>query len=272
MGVNVEHVSALCGIISGTARHWSAGRSLTRLLDCTERGLAVKATQCCPVPDCPDPSMQGSWGPIPGYEGIYEINSHGDVRHIAPCRLGPVGHVLSQGVAKDGYRRVKLWRANRAKTFLVHVLVAAVFIGPAPTPVHEVNHKDGVKTNACVANLEWVTRSENNTHAWRTGLRAAGDVACGERVWCAKLTEDQVREIRRLYRPHAYGAPRLGREFGVDTTTIRSIVTGKTWKHVNSLDHDGARRPGAVAALPAGSDGVWEAETVDDDVDPEAEF
>lgn len=52
----------------------------------------------------------------------------------------------------------------------VHHLVAAMWIGPAPSDEHEINHKNGIKRDNRKENLEWVTRSENQKHAVATGL------------------------------------------------------------------------------------------------------
>lgn len=49
-------------------------------------------------------------------------------------------------------------------------LVLEAFAGPAPTPEHEANHKNGRKDDNRPDNLEWVTRQENMDHAWQTGL------------------------------------------------------------------------------------------------------
>jgi len=55
----------------------------------------------------------------------------------------------------------------------------------------------------------------------------------GEDSDAAKLTDDQVREIRAKYRPRVCGLRRLGREYGINGSTVWSILHRKTWKHVN---------------------------------------
>lgn len=194
----------------------------------------MKATRICPAPDCPDP-YGARWRPVIGYEGIYEVSSHGDIQRVGrAARNGNgarVGRILKRQRHKGGYWQIQLWRDGHYKRFLVHVLVAAAFIGPRPEG-HEVNHKDGIKTNTCAGNLEYVTPSENLLHAWRIGLCAPRNWVHGEKQHLAKLTESDVREIRRRYQPRRYGTPRLAREFGVDHSTIYNVVTYRTWKEV----------------------------------------
>ena len=51
----------------------------------------------------------------------------------------------------------------------------------------------------------------------------------GENNPCAKLTNKEVKEIRKKYIPYEYGQKRLAKEYGVSFTAIRYIVIGKTW-------------------------------------------
>lgn len=81
-----------------------------------------------------------------------------------------LGRRLSQHLSNAGYLRVELHSDGSAKKHSVHRLVALAFV-PNPDGKECVNHIDGVKTNNAAANLEWVTRSENQKHAYALGLQ-----------------------------------------------------------------------------------------------------
>lgn len=68
------------------------------------------------------------------------------------------------------YDRVKLIINGKSITKSIHRLVAEAFI-PNPNNYPQVNHIDGIKMNNNVSNLEWCTASENELHAYRTGLK-----------------------------------------------------------------------------------------------------
>lgn len=59
-----------------------------------------------------------------------------------------------------------------------------------------------------------------------------GRTSKGEHRYNSKLTEKEVREIRKKYIPRKYGLPRLAKEYGVDFTTIDAIIKRRGWKHV----------------------------------------
>ena len=84
---------------------------------------------------------------------------------------------------------------------------------------------DGRPANNAVENLEYVTRSENVTHAYRMGLIQP---AKGEASRNAKLTEHDIRLIRRS----PLGTYALSIHYQVATATIKRIRNGTIWKHV----------------------------------------
>ena len=120
------------------------------------------------------------WKAVVGYEGLYEVSSHGNVRSLTRVvrRPGPTGDLTINGrdmelfVTPKGYHRLQLNKDGKKRNHLVHRLVAEAFI-PNPEGKPDVNHKDSCKDNNRVSNLEWVTCSENLTHAYEEGLKQA---------------------------------------------------------------------------------------------------
>lgn len=101
---------------------------------------------------------------IKGFQGKYGVTFYGDVVNMK------TGRVLNGTPDKDGYVKIGLSIArNKQLTKRRSRLVAEAWLdNPFNLPV--VNHKDGIKTNDSVENLEWTTAKENTIHAWSTGL------------------------------------------------------------------------------------------------------
>lgn len=140
--------------------------------------------------------------------------------------FGPFG-LMKAGSNTWGYVAVTMQLPNAPKAKRVHRLVAQAFIPPIEGK-RFVNHRNGVKSDNRVENLEWCTAAENVLHQYRV-LGQEGNR--GEKSSTCKLTADEVIEIRRLAserRSHSS----LGRRFGVTHTAIGAIVARKTWKHV----------------------------------------
>lgn len=164
--------------------------------------------------------MHEEWRPVPGYEGVYSVSNLGNVRREA--------YILKRGHTPDGYPQHTFCSQKRRWCVQVHRLVAQVFLGEKPTPAHEVNHKDRVKENCRLDNLEYLTGLENVQHSWKVGTR---NPARGENSGTAKLTGAQVLEIRRRLAAGERQVP-LAREFGVHQATVWAIKHRKIWGHL----------------------------------------
>lgn len=140
------------------------------------------------------------------------------------------GTIYKQHTNKCGYKTVCVSCGGRKskKLFRIHVCVAEAFI-PNPKNLPYVNHIDGDKANNNVDNLEWVNQSENILHAIRMGLII---IKKGEANHSAKLSQDKVDYIRKVYKPYdkKYGRNALARKFGVSHTTITSVINYVYWK------------------------------------------
>jgi hypothetical protein len=113
------------------------------------------------------------WNDVEGYENLYQISNYGKVKSLS--HINNLGKLRPECILKDrftdrGYNTAVLYNNGKPKTYKVHRLVAKAFIENISNKPH-VNHIDGDKKNNFVDNLEWVTISENQKHAFRTGLK-----------------------------------------------------------------------------------------------------
>ena len=125
---------------------------------------------------------------IKGYEGIYKVKRNGDVISIKSNR------VLKPFKKQGGYWRIGLYKDGKMRHHAIHRLVAITYI-PNPLLKPEVNHKNGIKTDNNIINLEWVTTSENQLHAFKLGLQKP---LYGEDHQNSKLLNRDVLIIKRM--------------------------------------------------------------------------
>jgi hypothetical protein len=169
---------------------------------------------------------------------FYEVSDLGRVRSL-PRKGGNNrlygGRVLTPFRRKDRHIEVQLCRGNHRYMSAVHRLVLMSFIGPPP-PGQEACHNNGQAADCRLGNLRWDTHAAN-----MADMVIHGTSRTGERHWNARLTDDNVREIRRLWgsegQPghrhnrwsgHTWSQAALGQRFGVNRSAISQIVNGKT--------------------------------------------
>lgn len=173
------------------------------------------------------------WRPITGHTG-YEVSDHGHIRSWrrpgGALRLADQPHLLRPSAGVRGRYLQVAFYCPASKRY-VHELVAEAFIGPRPQGT-EVAHWDGNGHNNHVSNLRYATPAQNAADKIRHGRTNRG-----ERCGSAKLTEEQVAEIRRRYGPYRRYSKgletqrSLAAEFGVDWRTIGTIVRRVNWRY-----------------------------------------
>lgn len=157
---------------------------------------------------------------IKGFNGLYEVSNTGIVVSLRRNRK-----VMKPYRMPNGYLHVAL-TSDKCYSLRIHRLVAEAFV-LNPDSLPEVNHIDGNKENNNDWNLEWTNRSNNMLHALASGLTSA----VGETHYRAKLTENQVVEIRNKYSQGSKQAD-LAREYNISDRTIHAIVKNKRWKSI----------------------------------------
>lgn len=172
------------------------------------------------------------WLPVVGYRGFYEVSNQGRVRSVDRRIVrsdGKIknfrGHALAPYISSRGYATVDLCRGSRKKHSLVHVLVAAAFIGRCPDG-QEVRHGPNGKLDNRPSELCYGTRSQNVRDRTRDGQDNRG-----ERSGHAKLTTGAVLAIRARYAAGEHQVT-LASEFGVTFQNISLIVRRKSWAHI----------------------------------------
>jgi hypothetical protein len=168
--------------------------------------------------------LEEEWRDIPGYEGWYQVSSFGKAKRSKGGPSTRPGREMKPWTDSGGYLQVELHCGEMVKTESVHKLVMISFLG-VPPPGLEINHIDGNKKNNYISNLEYVTKSQNIRHAYKTGSISPKR---GESNGNSKLSLREVEEIRKR---SAAGDRMvvLSKEFGVGRTEIYNIVRGKTW-------------------------------------------
>ena len=195
----------------------------------------------CAKKECEDIGIQEIWRDIYGYEGLYQASNLGNVKSLNRIITFITGRkVLYKTKIKVqrydfwGYKTVSLCRDGEKKLHKVHRLVAKAFI-LNPNNLPYVNHKDLIKDNNNILNLEWITNEDNIRHAYNTKYRKEGTkqrIHHGEDRAFAKLNNNKVIEIRKLYATGVYSYQQLADIYNVCDTTIRTAVKKLTWKHI----------------------------------------
>ncbi|HCM64764.1 HNH endonuclease [Morganella morganii] len=168
---------------------------------------------------------------IANFGESYEVSNLGRIRSVDRYTTGSAkkmkikGKLLKPRVRRDGYLTVNFSFNSHGSQFAVHRLIALTFINNA-AGLPYVNHKNGIKTDNRVANLEWVTPKGNIRHAISIGLIQVARGADNTQFKGTIRATDKKTRTTTEFR----GKKSLI-EFGFDPSSVYACVAGKIKSH-----------------------------------------
>lgn len=188
-----------------------------------------------------DNTSDETWATCPE-RPTYKISSLGRV-------AGPRG-IRRPKASKDGYQRIIL-NGGPQLTRTVHSLVAAAFLGPRP-PASVVAHKNGVRNDNRLENLQYTSYHANSMHQrmlmkdgavcpllrtiagrMRIDERRRGKMAKGEHHGMAKLSPQTVLDMHAMYLAGGKTMADVGAAFGIGGCPAADILSGRRWRHLH---------------------------------------
>lgn len=176
------------------------------------------------------------WKDVEEFDFLYQISNMGRLKskeRKVNSKIQKCGYrIISEKIklAQDngnGYKQYYIQINKIRRLQYVHRLVANYFI-PNLENKKQVNHKNGIKSDNRVGNLEWCTQSENTAHAVKNKLMKSGEDSVH-----SKLTKQNVLCIRRLYRINPkFSKSDVSRKLGVRDSTIHKIINNERWKNL----------------------------------------
>jgi hypothetical protein len=157
----------------------------------------------------------------------YVVTTQGDIFSVCKIQHTKAGTISKQfdinqikgSTDRYGYMTVKVSINGRKKHFKVHRMVALTFL-PNPDSKPTVNHRNGVKKDNRLVNLEWATNKENNIHAIETNLNVTKKLGHHKN---AKIKPWDYAPIHFMIKHCGSGRLQLAERFSVSRQTIDNV-------------------------------------------------
>jgi len=159
------------------------------------------------------------WKDLPEHEDLYKVSDMGRVKSFHNNQVKILKGNINPGI-RSGYNRTKLTKNKIHKAYQTHRLILRAFIGDSDLTV---NHKNGIKTDNRLCNLEYMTIQENKIHAAKMGLQNK------------KLTNCDVTSIRFLSAFHKIKNPKLIKAFKISYSYLVAIKSGARSQYVGQI-------------------------------------
>jgi hypothetical protein len=175
------------------------------------------------------------WRDVEGYEGKYRISTFGKIKSL-DRRIYPKtypqypsyvlkGRIMKAVVNETGYYILQLCDSGKIKNYSIHSLLGKHFLkNPENKPC--INHKNGIKIDIELSNLEWATYSENSIHAFETGLQIPNMRGKTGKLCKYSKPIKQLTLDGKLIKVH-YAVRDAARETGIDHSYISACARGK---------------------------------------------
>lgn len=190
---------------------------------------------CLGIKDCGNGffDMKEIWKDIKGFEGYYQVSNLGRVKRCERLKINGhyknINEMILKGTSdKDGYIVINLYKNSKYKGFKVHRLVAYHFLKNLKSKP-QVNHKNLIKSDNRVENLEWCTNSENMQHA-RKHKKFNIDRKGAKNI-NSKLNDQIVYNIKKDLNK-GLRVKDVAKKYNTTPNIITKIKNKKTWNHI----------------------------------------
>lgn len=191
------------------------------------------------------------WIDVVGFEGFYKVSRTGKILSCERIIFNKGNSVYlpakihNQRSNAQGYLTAVLSKDGHSKKFLVHRLVAMAFL-PNPNKYDCVNHKNEVKTDNRVENLEWCSREYNNNYGTRNArisekhcgshrshIQVTNMIKAQRRKMCPVIQEDEYGHIVGWYRTVADAVEQTSIQHIHSALYRNGKAGGFSWKKIS---------------------------------------